>query len=263
VVSSVYRVSFEAWGYPFSIEADCARDLQRLLEWLPSDLEHSTTSTETTNVFSLRKCPDGLLRAFHAGRVVGAYPDDEVVLQELESFINVEIASHSPSFVFVHAGVVEWKGKVVVLPGRSFAGKSDLTKQLVDLGATYYSDEYALIDESGSIHPYSRALSLRRGSRLRIPAQQLNGGPAGRCARVGAVVVTKYQQGTVWQPRTISAADAVWALFHNSVSARLAPDRALTWLPRSLEGCQLMLAGNRGEALIAAQDILTRLDRAL
>ena len=65
-------------------------------------------------------------------------------------------------FVFLHAGVIGWRDRAFVFPGPSFAGKSTLIAELVRAGATYYSDEYAVVDEDGRVHPYARALQMRQ-----------------------------------------------------------------------------------------------------
>ena len=67
----------------------------------------------------------------------------------------VHVANYAPDRVFVHAGVVAWRGRALVLPGTSFAGKTTLVAELVRAGAIYYSDEYAVLDEQGRVHPYS------------------------------------------------------------------------------------------------------------
>ena len=61
----------------------------------------------------------------------------------------------------MHAGVVGWKGWALVLPGKSGAGKTTLVAELIRAGATYYSDEYAVLDERGRVHPYARPLAVR------------------------------------------------------------------------------------------------------
>ena len=45
-------------------------------------------------------------------------------------------------------------GGALLLPGGSFTGKTTLVGALVRAGAVYYSDQYALLDEDGLIHPY-------------------------------------------------------------------------------------------------------------
>ena len=60
--------------------------------------------------------------------------------------------------VFVHAGVVGWKNRAILIPGKSFAGKTSLVAELVKAGATYYSDEFAVLDFQGLVHPYHKPL---------------------------------------------------------------------------------------------------------
>src|SRR5579875_714636 len=81
----------------------------------------------------------------------------------------------------VHAGAVAWHGCGILLPGKTHAGKSSLVAELVRRGATYYSDEYALIDGEGRLHPYPRPLLLRHGSPEQTPVtcEEL-GGRTGR-----------------------------------------------------------------------------------
>jgi hypothetical protein len=43
----------------------------------------------------------------------------------------------------------------MVLPGKSFAGKTTLVAALVRAGAEYWSDEYAVLDANGDVHPYA------------------------------------------------------------------------------------------------------------
>ena len=82
------------------------------------------------------------------------------------------VAEEARRGVFVHAGVVGWKGRALVLPGKSGAGKTTLVAELIRAGATYYSDEYAVLDERGRVHPYARPLAVRvdgRRQRRRYP----------------------------------------------------------------------------------------------
>src|SRR5262249_23642102 len=83
---------------------------------------------------------------------------------------------HAHDLTFVHAGVVPHQKAAVMIPGHSFSGKSTLVEALVRRGAVYYSDEYAVIDEQGLVHPYREPLSLRDASnevRTRLTAESL------------------------------------------------------------------------------------------
>ena len=46
------------------------------------------------------------------------------------------VAEHAPDHLFVHAGVVGWNGRAIVMPGASFAGKTTLVQAWLEAGAT-------------------------------------------------------------------------------------------------------------------------------
>ena len=87
--------------------------------------------------------------------------DTDVVLEALERDLQLYVAEQARRRVFVHAGVVGWRGRAIVIPGCTMSGKTTLVKALVEAGATYYSDEYAVLDERGRMHPYLKPLSVR------------------------------------------------------------------------------------------------------
>src|SRR6186997_3026660 len=74
------------------------------------------------------------------------------------------VAERAPDHLFVHAGVVGWEGRAIVMPGASFAGKTTLVQAWLEAGATYYSDEFAVLDRDGRVHPFARPLAIRDGS---------------------------------------------------------------------------------------------------
>ena len=93
----------------------------------------------------------------------------ESLFDPLESHLQLYVAEWARRRIFVHAGVVGWRGRAILVPGRSFSGKTALIAAFVRAGATYYSDEYAVLDAKGRVHPYPRRLSIRseggRGAR--------------------------------------------------------------------------------------------------
>src|SRR6266581_3138481 len=89
----------------------------------------------------------------------------EPVRESLETELRRAVAEFSPHRVFVHAGVVSWRGRAILVPGRTFTGKTTLVAELIRAGASYYSDEYAAIDEQGRVHPFPKPLSVRDGYR--------------------------------------------------------------------------------------------------
>ena len=181
------------------------------------------------------------------------------LLETFDQYIHIDVASSARRRTFVHAGVVGWKGRAIVIPGRTRAGKSTLVKALVDRGATFYSDEYAVIDGRGRVHDYPRDLSLRRrAGKQRIPAQQLREGRPAPPLPIGAVVLTRFERGSNFAPSTVPRGRAALDLFAHCLSARREPQRDLKAFSRSVSGA-VTLQGVRGEAPAAARTILGHL----
>src|SRR5262249_38532870 len=65
-------------------------------------------------------------------------------LDALETDLGFYVANNAHNRVFVHAGVVGWQGRAILIPGKSYSGKSTLVAALLRCGATYYSDEFAV-----------------------------------------------------------------------------------------------------------------------
>src|SRR5204863_4683379 len=83
-----------------------------------------------------------------------------------EALLRATVGEYAPEHVVLHAGVVGWKGKAIVMPADSFKGKSTITAELVRRGAAYYSDDFAIVDKDGLVHAFPRTISLRDGGRL-------------------------------------------------------------------------------------------------
>jgi hypothetical protein len=181
------------------------------------------------------------------------------VLDSFEHAVQMFVAETAPRRVFVHAGVVGWRGRAIVIPGPSYSGKSTLVAALVRAGATYYSDEYAVFDAQGRVHPYPRRLSLREqgfmtGRPRRCSPEELGGHSGVAPLPVGLVVVTEYQAGARWRPHPMSAGPTVLALLANTVPARSRPAAALTAL-RHVVTQATTLKGKRG----GAEELVERL----
>ena len=153
-------------------------------------------------------------------------------LDVFESELQLSVARLARPEVFVHAGVVAVAGHAILLPGRSGAGKTTLVRALVAAGATYYSDEYAVLDLEGRVHPYARrpSIRLRAGHKERTPVPRRRG-RAG--VPVGLVVETRYVPDAQWAPVPLSAGERVLVLLANTVPARDRPAEVLAVLARA------------------------------
>jgi serine kinase of HPr protein (carbohydrate metabolism regulator) len=190
--------------------------------------------------------------------IVGESAELQIILEQLRRELMVHVAERAPELVFVHAGVVGWKGRAVVLPGMSFAGKTTLVAELVRLGATYYSDEYAVIDACGRVHPYARELQMRtRGGveQRGVSVAELGGVAAKRPARVSHVVFTEYAEGARWEPERMSRGSAVLEMMRHSIALQRAPARVMAALAKMMETAEAV-RGVRGEASEMAQWML-------
>jgi hypothetical protein len=162
--------------------------------------------------------------------------------------------------LFVHAGVVGWQGRAIVIPGRSMTGKTTLVKALVEAGATYYSDEFAVLDKAGRVQPYPLPLSIRGDnghSACKTPVETLGGEIGVEPLPVGLVIVTKYQPGATWRPRKLTPGQALLALMDNTVAARRNPAHSMPILKQVGTGA-VALKGKRGEAAEVASTLLAR-----
>jgi hypothetical protein len=174
----------------------------------------------------------------------------------LDREIRAVVSLESPEGVFVHAGVVAGPDGACVIPGRSLAGKTTLVAALVAAGATYLSDEYAVLDRSGWVVPYARALSMRTlAGRRDVPAAEL-GAVAGLEPRpVSLVVHTSYDAHATFDPARGTEGDCGLALVANAVAARSRPADVLA-AASAVSRRARYYRGPRGEAAPAAAALL-------
>jgi hypothetical protein len=176
----------------------------------------------------------------------------------LDTQMRLYIAHTSPERIFVHAGVVAHHGRAIVAPGETLSGKSTLVAALVRAGALYYSDEYAILDRQGLVHPYARPVSIRDAEGLsstRLPIASFGGTAGEGSVPVGLIAVTRYRPEATWSPERRSAGEGMLALLAHAVPAHDRPAE----VPAATKGAAstaLVLEGDRGEADVTARDLL-------
>lgn len=203
----------------------------------------------------------GLLR--RDDEIVATGDDLDLLCRTLLSELHLAIAVHARDALFVHAGVVAWNGVAIVIPGRSMSGKSSLVRALVAAGATYFSDEYAVLDENGLVHPYPKPLSIRRpdGSVESIDPETI-GRVGFEPVPVGLIVSTHFEPEAPWAPQVLDGSRAVLPLVDNTVVARLHPTRMLDVTTRVIASGARCLVGARPEAADISEDLFERLEGA-
>jgi hypothetical protein len=262
-------LAFRSYGRSIGIRFNDPEARERILQCLPPAWQ-AAESPAVDRLYSLivGKCaPESRIRVFHllyAGlnRLSRSLLLDDA-FDHLETDLQLYVAERASRRCFIHAGVVAWNDTAIVIPGRSHSGKSTLVAALLKAGATYYSDEYAVLDALGRVHPYPRLLSIRQpdGERpWRRSAEALGARTGLTPLPVGLVVVTAYQAGQQWRPRHLPRGRAMLALLGNAVSARRQPTRVLAALERVVAQAPV-LQGPRGEADQAVGRLLDRFSR--
>jgi hypothetical protein len=193
---------------------------------------------------------------------IGGSSEVDVALEVLDSKIRSEIALHARDHIFLHAGAVGYRGRMIVIPGMTFSGKTTLVSELVRLGAEYYSDEFAPLDADGRVHPYPKALSVRAAdgsaSQVDRPVSELGGTVGFEPLPVGVVTLSPYSPGASWNPTELSRGEALLALLANAVPAEERPEQSMSAISRAVENA-IVLEGARGEASEVARELLARL----
>lgn len=194
----------------------------------------------------------------HGLDVVSGSADLGVALAVLGSRIREHVALSAPHHFFVHAGAVGHEGGAIVIPGLSFSGKTTLVAELVRAGATYYSDEFAVLDEEGFVHPYPKTLSIRNGGYEQTEhAAETFGGTVGSEPLVPRlVVISWYERDGQWDPRRLSPGEAALALMANTMASHDRPKETLAAITKAVRGAEV-LEGRRGEAAAIVEGLLS------
>ncbi|GBF82594.1 hypothetical protein [Aphanothece sacrum] len=256
---------FVSYGLSIGIHISDRAILEALPNYLPPNWQpfSSARLDKLYSIMAVSDSPDYLL-SDETGELAKSQ-DLEDIFEVFDSELRLWLGVSVQNRLFVHAGVVEWKGKAIVIPGRSFSGKTTLVAALVQAGATYYSDEYALIDTDGLVHPYPRALSIRQGEgqrTKRCPVEVLGGLAGEKPIPIGLIVQTQYQSEAQWSPQEISGGQAVLTLLDNTLVARLRPEFALPILGKAVSGA-VILKSQRGEAEETARVLLQHFDNLI
>src|SRR5258708_12360713 len=118
------------------------------------------------------------------------------VLAALETDAQRYVSGAAPDMTLLDAGVVGRRGRAILLPGHSLSGKTTLVREMLRLGATYYSDEFAVVDNSGNVHPFPRPLGIREDStyaQTKYTPEMLGAASGVKPLPLGAGVLCKYK----------------------------------------------------------------------
>jgi hypothetical protein len=240
---------------------------QRLRETLPPEFAAPSGPPQVSVVYVVTAVvPPGLTEASEFlitcdEVAVFATAVDEEVFWWLRRDIDQAVARRCTQLVFVHAGVVGWRGVGIVIPGRASIGKSTLVVELVRRGAVYYSDAFAALDDAGRVHPYRGMIGLDGESRprnLRLVREDGATDPL----PIKLITAGAYTPGVVWRPAVVRGSHAALSLVESSVLAREVAPR-LPRIAAQVAADAVALRGPRSEAAEVAALLLDTVDDAL
>ena len=257
---------FDAYGVRVGIRVNKRHVLPRLASLFPPGSK-ATAEPLVDQVYSLwlgerRVHVQGFHLLYSGGARRARTTSLDEVLEVFEADLRLSVAAAARRRVFVHAGVVGWRGRAIVLPGRSGSGKTTLVAELVRAGATYYSDEFAVIDERGRVHPFAKPLSIRDGTGIqKRPAEELGGTVGTAPLPIGLIAFSVYRPAAAWRPVPLSPGQGLLALIPHTVPVRRWPRASLAALHRAIAGARV-LKSNRGQVEDAALWLLRHVDDA-
>lgn len=193
-------------------------------------------------------------------RTVALAEDGPSAASPLVTDLQRMVARRVRGLTFVHAGVVAIDGRAVVLPGTSYAGKSTLVAALVAAGASYGSDEFAVIGSDGLVHPYARPIALRHPNVAHVPphaAGALMSGPA----PTGLILFTAFDPAQPVAFASVSRGETVLRLLQHCLAVRGRPADTMAAL-HALARTATAATTARGEADPFARELIERCRRS-
>lgn len=246
------------------IEIEIGEEIQwskikkRLGSVLPNgfdEIKKAEIKTAAPYRFGITKNADATFNLSENGEeTIGRVPA-ALMFEQFDRRVRLTVAEFAADKVFLHAGVVAWNGQGIVIPAKSFQGKTTLVAELVKKGAIYYSDEYAVLDEDGLVHPFPKMLSMRGiiddFQQLDVPVEEFGGVAGNRAVPVGLVFVTEYRANARWAPRSLSRGRGVLEILRHTLPIRNKPEFTLKVL-NNMVNRAIITKTKRGEAAQAA-----------
>jgi hypothetical protein len=257
-----HQIPFEAYGMEMRICTNSPELLARIEPMMPPFWRRRPRA-DSQHLLGLLEEDNDLYSIYNNSICIHDSPGKELALLMMDAQIQGYVALEAPDYIFIHAGVVADGDRAIVMPGMSFAGKTTLVRALVDAGATYYSDEFAVLDANGRVLPYPKPLSIRNDPRPTIdyPVEELGGVAGVDPLPVKTVIVTRYRPGAAWEPREVTGGAAALLLLEHAVPAQTRPEQTLRHIKQVIARATV-LEGERGDADELAQVLLETLRAA-
>jgi hypothetical protein len=256
-MSSTHGFGIRAFGCNIRVETNCHETCSILERYVLPSLTRIESGAEKADILIQVVRDVDEMQLFAGGVPVSTADRTIDLVPALVKLLDDTVIKGLTTLRAVHAGAVLWGDRVILLPGVTHAGKSSLVAELLRRGATYFSDEYALIDSDGHVHPYPRPMLLRNGSSTQFPvlpeeySAPIGDGPA----PVGWILALEYLPGSVWDIAETAQSDAVLNLLRNTPHVLAESPQMVHNFQRAVAGAACY-AGSRSEAVDATERIL-------
>lgn len=263
------RIRFQCYGVKICVEADDPVYLKKTFELLEKVFPNSLAPAAANEIeyqFYIETRDGGRMNLYRNGETL-IEETSEYFFDMVESQIRVTVAEFAAGKVFLHAGVVGWKGRAIVIPGHSFAGKTTLVAELIQQGALYYSDEYAVLDAGGLVEPFPKWLSIRGiiddDTQLDCSIESLGGRAGIEPLPVGLVLIARYKKEKRmprrFRPKRLTSGQATMEILRHTLPIRNNPKFVLEVLNK-LTTRAIIVKTERGEAKEFAAALLEYLE---
>ncbi len=259
-----FRGTFESYGVKFAISSNDEEMFVTAVNVARSALLGQLNELRAVRVpheLRLEKGKRGV--RFHVDNADHGVAPISKLWHFFDTCVRILIAEFAVDRVFLHCGVVVWNGKTILFPGDSYTGKTTLVAEFVKRGAVYYSDEYAILDENGHVHPFARPLAIRDRIDLSLrydtPASELGGTVGSRPLPIDFVFLYNYRKFSRFSIRALTAGEAVLQTMPFAITLRSAPKFSLFVLNKiAMRGN--FYSGQRGNSGLAVDNFIEIVD---
>jgi hypothetical protein len=264
--ATIRPFTFESFGVTVRIDGNTQEMVDEGERMARTSLVDLLRPVRRKNVDQLFKIKRSKTRyaLWHNGERMTACRGRKKFFKFFDSVLRIIVGEYAVDRVFVHAGAVGWKGKAIVMPAESFKGKSTLTAELVRQGADYYSDDFAIFDKEGLLHPFARPISMRTDDGKYMPydisLRSLGVAAATEPLPVGLVLFTQYESGKRWKPVTLSSGQGLLEMIPFTLPLRRDPELSLRVL-NNIAARATIISSPRGAAEKFAQKLLDFVDK--
>jgi hypothetical protein len=261
-MSSIYSFEVRAFGCNVHVAADCLDTYTILERYVFPPLPRLAITTDKADIFiRLDRVADQSQLSVD-GAVVASSGRTISLVSDLIRALDDAVIKSLTALRAVHAGAVLLGERALLLPGITHAGKSSLVAELLRRGATYFSDEYALIDSEGHVHPYPRPLLLRNGSSEQSPVlpAECNARTGNSSAPVGWILSLEYRPEGAWSVEAVPQSEALLILLRNTPHILSESPDLVAVFQRAVAGATCY-TGHRSDADAAVNQILRLIGR--